>query len=169
MNLTELIESLSSRFDTDLSAPFYTAGGPDDSPVPSVIFEDWDTTDHEWHNSQFAGKAVDPSDGVEKRWFRFYYTMRVELLVKHHGDVEAHVLMDELRDTLYYLKEHPQELHHHVNKLNPGGATGISTNYVESDETELRQSFRIMSFHQVKDDSYDTLEQITNDFTIQEI
>jgi hypothetical protein len=169
MNLTELIEVLSARFDSDLSAPFRTAGGPDDHPVPLVLLEDWSTTDHNWQNSNFAGQVVDPEDDTEKRYFRFYYTIRIEVLVKHHDDVQAHVLLDQLRNTLFDLKRDPLSLHNDVNSVKPGGSTGINHNFVESDETELRQSFRITSFHEVKDDSYDTLEEIVNDFTVKEI
>jgi len=141
----------------------------DERPVPLVLIEDWNTTDYTWHNSQFAGQAVDPDDGVEKRYFRFYWSMRVDLLIRHHDDVQAHRLLDEVRKALIDVKRDPLAFHGELNALDLRGSGGIQHQFLESKETELQQSFRVTSFHEVKDDNYDTLEEIVNDFTLKEI
>jgi len=168
MDVTTAIETLVSHLSAALAVPVRVSGMEDERPVPVVLIEDWDITDHTLHNSAFAGQAVDPEDDAEKRYFRFYYDMRVELVVRHHDDVLAHRVLDSLRRELGMIREDPLSFHPHLNDLKLRGGGGIHHQFIEPKETELQQAIVLQSFHEVKRamSQYDTIEDILNDFTI---
>lgn len=168
MDATTAIETLVSHLSANLAVPVRVSGMEDERPVPVVLIEDWDITDYTHHNSALAGRAVDPEDDVEKRYFRFYYDMRVEIVVRHHDDVLAHRVLDSLREALMMVREDPLSFHPHLNTLKMRGAGGIHHQFIEPKETELEQAIVLQSFHEVKRSmsQYDTIADIVNDFTI---
>ncbi|UBF22386.1 SPP1 gp17-like tail completion protein [Haloarcula virus HCTV-15] len=168
MDVTTAIETLVSHLSARLAVPVRVSGMEDERPVPVVLIEDWDITDRTYHNSAFSGQAVDPEDGVEKRYHRFYYDMRVELVVRHHDDVLAHRVLDSLRRELAMVREEPYLFHDDLNDLKMRGSGGINHQFIEPKETELQQAIVLSSFHEVKRaiSQYDTIEDILNDFTI---
>lgn len=170
MDATTAIQSLVSHLSTRLAVPVRVSGMEDERPVPVVLIEDWDITDYTYHNTAFAGQAVDPDDGVEKRYFRFYYDMRVEIQVRHHDEVLAHRALDSLRAELSMIREEPWQVHQHLNTLKLRGAGGIHHQFIEPKETELEQAIVLRSFHEVKRSmsNYDTIDEIISDLNITE-
>lgn len=165
MDVTEAIQTLQSHLDLKLDYPVKTSGMQDERPVPLVLIEDWSITDHTHHNTAFAGQVTD-DDGTERLYFRFYYTLRVDLLVRHSDEVQAHHLLDDLRGALRMVGEDPLGFHDHCNDLRLASAGGIHHQFLESKETELSQAIRIEAFHQERDDTYDTITDIIDSFTV---
>ena len=168
MDVTTALTTLQSHISSQVSIPVRVSGMEDERPVPVLLIEDWDLVDLTLENTAFAGQAVDPDDGVEKRWFRFYYALRVEMVVRHYDEVLAHQELDNLRVALSLIREDPVAFHDHLNDLQLRGGGGIDHQFIESKETDLHQAVRLTSFHEVKRDmsNYDTLDDIVDDFTL---
>lgn len=170
MDQTDAIETLVSYLSARLTAPIRVSGMEDERPVPVILIEDWDTTDITHQTSAFAGLAVDADDGIEKQWFRFYYNLRIEFVVRHHDEVAAHNLLDSLRSVLMMVSERPAGFHDHLNALHMRGAGGIHHQFIESKETELHQAVVLESFHQVAEsDGFGKIQSIVNNYTIEDI
>lgn len=166
MDQKDAITALVSHLQADLAVPIKVSGMDDERPVPAVVIEDWSKADVTHHNTALAGQVTDPADNTEYLWYRFYWTMRVELVVRHADEVAAHGLLGDLQRSLAMVSEDPLAFHDHLNDLRLRGAGGISHTFLESKETQLNQTVRLTAFHQVKDDTFDTIQTIENQITL---
>jgi hypothetical protein len=162
--ITTLVTHLSDR----LAVPVRVSGMQDERPVPLVLIEDFDLTDHTYHNSAYAGQAEDPNDGEEKLYYRFYYDLRLEIVVKDSDEVGATSLLDSLRGAIRMLRENPQSFHPHLNEMQLRGADGFDHQFIEPTETELNQTIVLKAFTEAKEPlaGYDTIEDIVNQITL---
>jgi hypothetical protein len=171
MNPTEAVSKLVSYLDGNLSMPVRTGGMEGERPVPVVIVEDWEMNQLNHHNSQFVGDTydVDSDDDGETeftKWYKFYYEMRVEIVVRDADDVGAHEKLGSLQSALRDVEIDHSKLHHTCNDFKLGTSGSPSYQYLEPTETELTQSLSLTAFHQVSRSDFDSIESIQETFNL---
>ncbi|WP_372611617.1 hypothetical protein [Halomonas sp.] len=168
MDTKTAIKTLVNHLKADMAVPVRVSGMEDERPVPVVLISDWDITDYTYHNTAFAGQEVDPTDDVEKQWYRFYYDMRIEITVRYSDEVAAHSLLDDLRSSLRMVGEDPLSFHEHLNDLMLRGSSGIDHQFLESTETELNQSIVLKTFNEstTPASQYTTIDSFVNNIDI---
>jgi hypothetical protein len=169
MNQKQALNSLVSYLSGQLSVPVFVKGTRNERPTPAVVIENWSTTEFTYHNDDYVGLFDDPADGVQKEYYRFYWGMRVELLIRHTDDVEGVGLDDDVIRSLRLLRTKPTTLHDHTRTVSLSNGGGIDHQFVETPETELNQAVTINGLHDLKigpaNSQYETLEEIKNDIT----
>lgn len=168
MDLETAIKTLVSHLSANLAVPVRVSGMTDERPVPVVLIEDFDLTDYTYHNSAYAGTATDPADNVDKRYRRYYYDLRFELVVRDADEVTAVSLLDSVRSALRTVRDDPQSFHVHLNELELRGADGFDHQFIEPTETELGQTVVLKSFTEDKTPlaNYDTIDSFINNISL---
>lgn len=165
MEPTALISTLNDRLATRLGLPVRT-NTENERPVPAVILDDMSVTDYTFHNTALAGVKETGAATSDERYFRFYYDVRLDYVVRHHSDPDASLLFDDLREEFMRLRIDPSLLDADINAVTLRGGGGIDTVFVESSEAEMTQSVEFTTFHQVLRDNYDTIQDIQMSFTL---
>jgi len=150
MNQKQALDALVSYLSGQLSVPVFVKGTRNERPTPAVVIENWSTTEFTYHNDDYVGLFEDPADGVEKEYYRFYWGMRVELLIRHTDDVDGVQLDDAARDALRLLRTNSSLLHDHARTISLGNGGGINHQFVETPEAELNQALTINGLHDLK-------------------
>lgn len=164
MEPTELISLLNERLEGRLGVEVRT-NAENERPVPAVILDDMSTEDYEFHNTPLA-QVVETNTGSDKKYYRFYYDVRLDYEVRHNSDPKAVALHDSLRHQFMLLRLNPGSLDGDLQEATLRGGGGLDHAFVEPSETELTQSIVFRTFHQVLFDNYDTIEQIQSDFSL---
>lgn len=169
MNPDELLQAMASALATAMTVPVRTSGTTDERPVPAVIVDDYALTNLNHHNDHYVGSEFDATTGDESvRWYRFHYDARVELVVRHDDDVQAHALLSALQSQLGLYATNPQtHLHADIDTFEMGESGEISYQYREPQETELNQTVLLRSFHDVRWGDFDTIAEIQDTFTVE--
>jgi len=173
MDETELIKSLQSRLSDSFTEPVKTSGLEDERPVPSIIIDDWDTRDENFHNSAKAGEATgdfDDDGNIEHEWYlNFDFSTRVEFLIRHSDEVEVSRLKESLKQELRLIRQNPQEFHSALKQCRLGGGGNPSYVYTEPKEAELMVSARFHGDHTItrtaSDTDNDLIEQVNKTFS----
>lgn len=171
MKPTEAISNIVDFIDANVSVPVRTSGMEGERPVPVVIVDDWEMNQLNHHNSNYVGEThnVDSDgDGATEftKWYRFYFNMRVELVVRDHDDVGVHDKLGSLQDALREAEIDPEVIDETINDFKLGTSGNPTYQYLEPTESELTQSLTLTAFHQVSRSDYDTIEDIQNNFNL---
>ena len=172
MDETELISTLQSHLAAGLSVPIRTSGMEDERPVPSVIIDDWDTRDKNFHNTAKSGEAYGDfdNDGTQEyEWYlTFDFVTRVEFLVRHYDEVKVNRLKDKVKQILRLIRENPLDLHDELKQCRLGGGGNPTNRFTEPKESELVASARFHGDHTItrtpSDKQEATVESVLNDF-----
>lgn len=181
MDETELIITLQTLLEDTLSAPARTEAQEDDRPVPVVIIEDWDTSDFNFNNSAKSGEAYGYLDGQNEKSYEWYlnfsYETRVELLFRHHDEVDVSRMKETAKQQLQLVGENPQAFNDNLKNCTVGRSGNPRTTFVESNESELMLSAKFHADHTItrtaddmqnnplNHDDDSILESVINEFT----
>jgi hypothetical protein len=180
MDEKTLISSIQSHLSDNIDEAVRTSGLEDERPVPSVIIDDWNTNDFNYHNSPFAGEAVgDFNDDVSvnyERYLNFDFVTRVEFEVRHQDEVDVTRLKDRVKNLLRLIRDRPQAFHEELKQCRIGGGGSPSYTFTEPKENELKLSARFYGDHTVvltppdndngdADTQTDTIETVEKNFS----
>lgn len=167
MNPNEMLKVLSGELAQRMAVSVRTSGNTDERPTPVVIVDNYALTNLNFHNDHYVGS--EHSSGTEtNRWYRFHYDARVDMVVRHNDDVQAHSLLSALQSQLALIATDPRtHLHDDIDSFEMGTSGEISYQYREPQETELNQTVTLRSFHDVNWDTFDTVAEIQDTFTIE--
>lgn len=167
MNPNEMLEVLSGELAARMAVTVRTSGNTDERPVPAVIVDDYTLTNINHHNDHYIGSEY-TGDTETDRWYRFHYDARIDMVVRHDDDVQAHALLSALQSQLGLIVTNPQvHLHADVDAFKMGESGEISYQYREPQETELNQTVMLRSFHDVRWGDFDTIAEIQESFTVE--
>lgn len=166
MDPNEMLQALTGELAERLTVPVRTSGTTDERPVPSVIVDNYSIKNLNHHNDHYLDSEYDGKTETD-RWFRFHYDARIELVVRHDDDVQAHALLSALQQELGFIVVDPQtHLHADVDHFKMGSSGEISYQFREPQETELNQTVTARSFHDVRKGDFDTIAEVQQSLTV---
>jgi hypothetical protein len=167
MNPHDMLAVLTSELDSLLTVPVRTSGNTDERPIPIVSVDSYSLSNLNFHNSHYVGSELNNDGDETTRWLRFHYDARIDMTVKEDDDTQAHSLLSTLQSVLGLIVENPQiRLHEDVDWFKMKSSGEVTYQFREPQETELNQSVKLRSFHDVKRDDFSTIAQVQDTFSI---
>jgi len=170
MDLTSLVSTLQTYLNGQLSAPVLTPSGTDEydtQPLPAVILEHMLPEPLTFHNSNLAQVVENDTPGTgDDRYYRYQYYVRLDYLIRAADDESVVALYDSMQAALFDFVEEPHLLHEDVREFDLRNGGGIDHVFVEDTESEMNLPVRIRSFDQVKRTDTESIDSITETFTV---
>ena len=155
------ISTLISELNGRIPPPVHTAGIEEERPVPAVLVENVDIDNHNHHNSNYAGSEYDSAGNEISEIHRYYYGMRIQLVVKDDDEIGAYDILGQLQQALGELSQRPHKtFHSDVNELRILGSGPISYQFHEPTETEISQAIRLETFYETSQSDGDVIETL---------
>lgn len=160
----DLVSSLISKLNQELSIPVHTAGIEDTRPIPAVLVDGISIESKNYHNSNFAGNEWQDGSIVAER-YRQYYEARIELEIRAQDEVDAYTYLGNLQNVLTLVEVDPCEyLHSDIVSMSVGSSGQIRYQFNEPTETQLNQSVEFESFYDSTHDDFDTIESVSETY-----
>lgn len=163
MRSTELIDAVQSYMDGEMSVPVQVSGG-NDRPVPAVLIEDWGVSD--LGRLQYVRSQRNEQGHEQARIYHVPYDADLDFLIRGEDAVGASELRSDLKHELTILERYPKRLSDHVARVLPGDGGGISYQYANPTETELRQTGTFTAAHVYVDTDVQPVTDIQLDVEI---
>lgn len=160
MKPKEVVSSLINELSGRLATPVGTSGVEESRPVPAVLVDGLDITNHNHHNSNFAGEEWQNGE-ITAEIYRHYYSARVDLVVRQSDEIGAYDILGNLQVALGVLAENPRQfIHEDINDMSLLGSGQISYQFHEPTETEINQSLVIETFYDSTHANFDSITAI---------
>lgn len=160
--ISTFISALNSR----IPPPVHTAGIEGSRPVPAVLIENMTIDEQNFHNSNHAADEYDSNGNVISQTYRHHYDIRIELLVRDDDEVDAYDILGQVQRALSEISRNPRTaVHEDVREVKSLGSGGISYQFYEPTESEIKQSVVLKTFFDSTDSSPDVIENIGNSYT----
>jgi len=162
MHTKDAIKSLYRYLDTRIDIPVQVAG-TESRPVPSLTIDDWSVSQRQPHNSRYAGSDYTNTGYENARYYHFYYTLRLDLLVRSDTSADAHQKLENVQRALAPVVETPSRLNEDVSRFYFGNSSGVTHQFNVPSEEEVMLAVYIESYFQTAEDQFDILQDISID------
>jgi hypothetical protein len=137
MDSTELVAAVQSYLNTQIAAPVQVTGS-DERSVPSILIEGWSVSN--LGSLRYVKSEYDSNDYEQARIYHIPYDCELNFLIRGEEAFGASQLRSQLRNELMELERHPKRVSDHIGRVMTGGGGGISYQYANPTEADLRQT-----------------------------
>lgn len=164
MNPKEVVSTLINELDGRLATPVHTSGIEESRPVPAILVDGLDITNKNHHNSNYAGAEWN-NGKITAEIYRHYYSVRIDLVVRHNDEIRAYDVLSGLQQALGAISVDPcNYLHNDVNSMEMLESGQISYQFYEPTETEINQSIVIETFYDSTHSDFEAIESVSTNY-----